>query len=519
MKESIKATLEQLRPLRGDELLGLHRTRSIARVGVITMLNKFGGGFLTLCSTVVLSRLLPPSAFGLLALATFFQMLLQTVGGQGFTESLVQVKELSQDKLSGIFWFNIAVGGLLGLILVVLGPVLAGFYEEPELVGICRVLGIVFFLQNFCQTHLALLRRSMKAELQALTSLLPSLIYLPLAISFALLGMDVWSLIVASGLTVIVRQFVVLYFIRWSPGGVKRGVGLRPMLKYGVRSTLGGLLTFLSMNFQTLALGKFASAVDVGFYNRAQSLYQKPIREFAWPLIGALMPLMSSFQDDREQLLGLVNRATWLMGLCLLPGTITIIAFGDWIILFLLGEQWSVTGEVLRWIALAQLPTTINTSLTRANAAIGRPARGMWFNLGVLPILLIGVMQTAPNGAVAVAQFVTVLRLAVYPILVFINLRGSGMDSLRYGRNTAILLAFTACLIGLSLFVRSNAVLFFEGSWAQFAFTLMWCLMLFLCFYIFYRAVEPGRCVLYWLHQKFGVQLRFWLNSLPFINI
>jgi O-antigen/teichoic acid export membrane protein len=446
------------------------------------------------------------SAFGLIAMVGFFQLLLQTVSGSGLIESIIQVKDLQPSEVAGIFWINSGIGLILGSILALSGPLIASFNNEPQLASLAFAMGGLFFLQNIPETQNALLRRSMRAETQGVINILTTLVGLLATVSFAMIGWGVWSLLAGTLVSLIVRQAFVSYFVRFNPWKSFSFSQVRPMLSYGLKATFGNVVGFLTLNIQTLALGKYASPADVGYYNRAQNLYQQPLKQLVWPLVGAALPAMSALQGNREELLDLVNRATWLLNLALAPFAVLMIVSGDLVIGLLLGPEWAVSGEVIRWIAIAQVPLLFNSPLTRANAAIGRPARSVWLNVLLLPVILIGVTYYAAEGVVAVAIFLMVVRLSTYPIFLYLNLRNSGMSPKVYLGSLFPLFCFIIVASLVGLYCRNSYE--YSDLWGT---VLMVCGPLtssFICLYLFYRKHPIGIEVLRWVFSRFGARFK-----------
>jgi len=126
----------------------------------------------------------------------------------------------------------------------------------------------------------------------------------------------------------------------------------------------------------------------------------------------------------------------------------------------------------------------------------------------VLPIMLIGIVQVAGSGAVAVAQFLAVLRLVTYPFLVTINLKGSGMNAAMYVYSNLKLLGGAATLVALSFLVRYFLENVLVENISLFLFSLFWSGVLYVAFYFFYRSVPVGCEVLIWAYQKIGGRLK-----------
>jgi len=501
----LRDALSRIKPVHVEDCLGLHRVRPLARVGSIQVLNQVLGIGIGLIAAVVLSRLLPPSAFGLVAMVVFFRGLMQIFGASGFVEAAVQKKNLTLHQLNGVFWLNAGVCTLLALIFIACAPFISSFYGEPELAAICLVYGLLFILENLFLTHSALLRRTMNSELLLVLTFLPQVVGLIVSIAMALYGFEVWSIVGGTVLSSIAGRLLYLYFVRWNPGRLVKGTGFREIFSYGIKCSSATIVNYLSQYSQTLALGRFASAAEVGLYNRGQTLFQIPIQQVSWPIAQLMLPALASLQDDRHKMLELILRATWLVALATLPFAVFMAIYGDWLLAWLLGAQWGVSGQVAQWLAVASIPILISNLLARGNAAIGRPGRGVIIVLLSLPFLLGGIYHYSPEGAIAVAKFYALYRWGIYPILIAYHLKGSGFNKRRFIRSQLQLLALSLCAL---LFLAISRYHFLELIGLE-QILLMVCagLLAYFVFYLGFRHLAFGQVVLYWLYSKFGLKL------------
>jgi O-antigen/teichoic acid export membrane protein len=111
-----------------------------------SVLDRLGGRLLGAIAFLLLTRLLEPPAFGLVAMAKAFHFVLQVAVESGLGEALIQRRGLQRAHLNTAFWLNLALGlGLAALALGVAEP-LAQVYREPELAPIVRWMaaGFVF---------------------------------------------------------------------------------------------------------------------------------------------------------------------------------------------------------------------------------------------------------------------------------------------------------------------------------------------------------------------------------------
>jgi PST family polysaccharide transporter len=501
----LKEVFSHIRPVYVEDCLGEHRVRSLARVGSINMVNQILGICLRLATTICLSRILPPSTFGLIAMVAFFRGLMDMVSGSGFVESAIQKKTLTLDELNGVFWLNLGLSAALAIIFIFSGPFIADFYGEPEIAAMCTVIGLLFILENLFKTHDALLRRTMNAEVSFVVFLLPQFVNLPVAIVLALLGFEVWSIIAASVFSAIAQRLLYMYFVRWSPGRPQRAEGFGSMVKYGLNSMSASIVNYCSMYAQNLALGKFGSASDVGFYNRGQAIFLMPVQLVSQPIAQMLLPSLSVLQHDKEKLLSLLLRATWLVVLIVMPFTLFMIVYGDWAIELLLGEQWLLSGEVTQWLAVASVPVLVCNLIGRGNAAIGRPGRGVPVAILALPFLLYGVVTYASSGPVAISIVYALYRWVFYPISISYHLKGSGFSTKEFVFSQLSLFA-----IIVPTFLILAAVRYYLNDSLGVTRIGVMVVTLIISYAIFlfsFRYYKYGRQVLDWIYQRFGKKL------------
>ena len=97
---------------------------------------------------IVLARLLLPDDYGLIALVTVFITVLNVFVDSGLGNALIQKKDADDLDFSSVFWFNIGWCIILYLFLFVASPLLANFYDRPELTPVLRVLGIQIIISG-----------------------------------------------------------------------------------------------------------------------------------------------------------------------------------------------------------------------------------------------------------------------------------------------------------------------------------------------------------------------------------
>src|SRR5579859_875512 len=113
-------------------------------------------------SLMVLARLLDPKDFGLVGMVTVFTGVLNLFRDFGLSQATVQRMDVTEEQISTLFWINVLMGIVLGVILAASAPLVAAFYREPRLVSVTLILATSFVFNGAGVQHLALLERQMR---------------------------------------------------------------------------------------------------------------------------------------------------------------------------------------------------------------------------------------------------------------------------------------------------------------------------------------------------------------------
>src|SRR5262249_25022211 len=145
-------------PADGSEAL---RRRAV-RGAAVTVFTGGVGHVIQIISTMVLARLLTPSDFGLVAMVNTFSLLLSNFGVNGFTEAVLQLEEVDRLLASNLFWINLGGGLLLASGFASAGPLIARFYDNPEVSAVAVGMALPICIFSLSVLHTALLQRAMR---------------------------------------------------------------------------------------------------------------------------------------------------------------------------------------------------------------------------------------------------------------------------------------------------------------------------------------------------------------------
>jgi PST family polysaccharide transporter len=304
---------------------------------------------------VVLARLLPPSAFGLLAMVAAIGIVLDLVKEFGLSAATIQKQDISHAQVSALFWVNASVGLLLAAGLFAAAPWLADFYAQPELEAIASWLAIGFAASGFTVQHWALMRRQMRFGAIAGIETAADYVGFAAAIALASLGAGYWALVAQRVLSPVLLMLGSWAVCRWRPSRPGPTDGLRELIAYGAGVTGSGLAAAFSRSIDQILIGWMWGATVLGLYERTTRLLMLPVNTINAPVYAAAMPALSRLLDHPDRYRSLFCQVMQKLALLTMPPFALVAVTADWVVEIVLGPAWV---EAVPLVALFSVAAT-----------------------------------------------------------------------------------------------------------------------------------------------------------------
>ena len=369
-------------------------------------------------SLMIMARLLDPKDFGLVGMVTAVIGVFNVFRDFGLSAAAIQRETITVEQSSTLFWINLLVGAVLGLIALTLGPFIAAFYHEQHLIRVTAVLATAFLFNAAAVQHSALLERQMRFVALAAIDTLSLLVSTSVGIGMALRGFGYWSLVATTTVTPLVFAIGVWLTSGWIPGRPRRHMGILSMMRFGGTLTLNGLIMYFAMNLDKVLLGRFWGVDALGLYGRAYQLINIPTDNLNNAAGGVVFAALSRLQNEPRRM-----RSYFLKGYSLVLSLTVPIAFisglfGSDIIHVFLGPKWSNAIPVFRLLTPTTLGFAILAPLGWLLSACGLVGRGLKIAMTIAPLLILGYaigLHWGPQG-VAFA-YSSVMVLSVIPLI------------------------------------------------------------------------------------------------------
>lgn len=367
------------------EVPGRASLRSLAMRGSAWTFLGFGASqALRLASHLVLSRLLFPEAFGLMALVGVFMSGLELFSDVGIGPSLIQNKRGDEPNFYNTAW---TIQVLRGLALTVAAgllayPVAVGWFRKPELVPLMVAAGLVTAIAGFNSTKLFAANRHLAfGRLTALElGIQAATLALTIALAYAL--RSVWAL-VAANLAGAGLRMLSSHLALPGPGNrlrLDRGAA-RELFAFGRWIFLATAINFLASQGDRLILGRLLDDRALGVYSVAFLLADTPMRLIASLSQRVLFPAISRVHREDPTRVGEVYRkARWRLDPLGLVPLGLVVGLAPDLVALLLDRRYAGAGPMLRALAVR---AAIGCSLAPAASALMAIGRPQYATIGV----------------------------------------------------------------------------------------------------------------------------------------
>lgn len=315
--------------------------RKQATTGLVwTFAKQFGNQIISFIVSIVLARILLPEEFGLIGMILVFITIGKALTNAGLTQSLIRDKEVDQEDLSTVFFFNLVASILVYFLIFFAAPFIAEFYDQEALVKIIRVLTLTFIISAFGAIQNTRLTKIMDFKTLTVISIPSTIASGILGVGLAYAGFGVWSLVwmrIAASAIATVQLWI---YSKWAPSFIFSIEKFKDHFNFGYKLTLSSLLDTIFSNIYIIIIGKYFAASQVGFYTRAQTMQMLPVQNISKALNKVTYPLFAQIQDDNERLKRIYKQIMQMVIFVIAPVLIFAAVLAVPIFRFLLTEKW-----------------------------------------------------------------------------------------------------------------------------------------------------------------------------------
>lgn len=402
------------------------------RGSAITAMGYLGSQAVRLASNLILTRLLFPEAFGLMALVTVFMVGLAMFSDVGLGPSIMQHRRGDEPDFLNTAWtIQAARGLLLWLGTCALAAPVASLYGAPALAQMLPVAGLTLLIAGLNPSRIETANRHLALGRVTLFDLVSQVAGIVVMIVMALVTGSVWSLVWGGIAGALVKLWLTTTLL---PGPTNRfcwdRAAAADLIRFGKWIFLSTACGFVLTQGDKAILGRYLSLEALGVYNIGFFLASFPMMLAAAIVGRVLIPLYRVRVDGagadtdrklRRMRYGLTGVVAALLAAMALTGVPLVGLLYD--------DRYAVAGGIVVLIACVQMPQMLGMTYDQAALAAGDSRSFFLVTAGRAAVQTVLFIVGAEAGGLVGALIGQGLAgVLVYPAMVWLARRHGVWD-------------------------------------------------------------------------------------------
>lgn len=303
-------------------------------------INTYANQGLAFVVGIVLARLLSPSDYGLVGMTGIFFAISGVFIDSGFGSALVQKKDRNEDDYCTVFYVNLTASIFFYIILFIIAPYIAAFFEQPLLRDLTRVSALTLIINALVSTSRNKLYVAVDFKTTTKISITTTIIAGIIAMYCAYSGYGVWTFVIQGLVSAAISAILVFYFVKWIPKRKFSIASFKRLFGYGSKILVASLITVIYDNIYNFIIGKKFSAASLGLYTRGNQYASFAGLTTASVLQSVAFPILSEVQDDLPRLLKAYQRYIKMVAFFVFPFLMLLCGIAKPFVIFLITEKW-----------------------------------------------------------------------------------------------------------------------------------------------------------------------------------
>lgn len=365
---------------------------------------------LVLTFGIILGRLLSPSEYGIVGMLTIFTLIGNSLQESGFRAALVNLKNIRHEDYNAVFWCSLAIGCSAYAVLFLSAPLIARFYNKPELtqqlIPLARYCFLAIPIASLGTAQGAYLFRNLKVKQQALSGIIAHTLSGCVGVALAFNGFSYWGIATQSLMYLIVVTICTWYFSSWRPTLHIDFKPIKPLFTFSSKLLITNIANQLNNNLLTLILGRYADPHVVGNYNQANKWNSTGHQFITGMLNGVTQPILASVRDDIERKSRIFRKMLRFTAFIAFPCMFGLSIVTRELILTTVGEKWIGSIPLMQILCIGGAFVPLNALFSNLIISQGKSNIYMWNIISQVLIQSITIIATILSGGSSIIMVI-----------------------------------------------------------------------------------------------------------------
>ncbi|PGR27214.1 flippase [Priestia megaterium] len=311
---------------------------------IIIAIGKYSNLIIQFIILGILSRILTPNDFGIVAIINVFLVFFSMLIDLGIGPAIIQNKTLTEQQINRIFTFTVLLSILLSVLFGTIARPIALFYDNKDLVEVFILMSLALFTSGINMVPQSILLKKKKFIGVNIAQVLSNVIYGVVGTILAFNGFSYFAIVIAT----IVKNLV-LFLIIFKQANIKLAKSiklsdLKVIYSFSKNQFLFNLINYFSRNLDNILIGKFISAKDLAYYDKAYTLSLYPNQILTNVITPVIQPIMSEYESQTNIIKETYLLVAKILAFVGMPLTVFLFMTSKEVIYIMFGFQW--TGSI-----------------------------------------------------------------------------------------------------------------------------------------------------------------------------
>lgn len=349
------------------------------------------------------ARLLSPTVFGAVEMASFVTVLTNILAEFGIGSSVLQMRELDRRTLGQLNSVSLLFSTLAFAVSTALIPLVAAFFHTQQLMMLMFIANLGYFLTGVQAVPMGLVERDMDYKRLSIAESAAGITQALVTVAAAAMGFGYWSLLAGPMAS---RVLSAGLFVYWKPlpfALPRRSVIMAPM-RFGFQVAVSRVGWAVYSQSDAVIVGRMLGPAALGSYRLAMNLASAPAEKVGLLIMRVTGPLFSKVQNDQALVKRYFLFVSDGLALVIFPLAAGLIVVAPEVVTKVLGPQWNDAIVPVQWLAGFLALRMLNAIGGQVLVSLRHTSFSMWMSLITSVIMPVAFYIAAPHGTGAVAM-------------------------------------------------------------------------------------------------------------------
>ena len=355
---------------------------------------------LNLLFGIFLARLLTPDDYGMVGMLTVFSALASILQEGGFISALTNRKKTEHKDYNAVFWFSLLMGTSLYTLLYICAPLIADFYQQPQLTSLARLSFLSFLISSTNVAPRAFLFKQLRTKENAIISFCSLTISGIIGIVLAYKGFAYWGIAIQTIAFTTGTTILSYYFSGWKPSLHIDFTPIKEMIGYSSKLIVTHTFQIINNNLFSILLGKFYNEKEVGYFNQANKWSTMGYTTINGMLTSVVQPVLSTLSDDKERQLNALRKMLRFTAFVSFPAMFGLSFTSQELIVLAVTDKWLPSANIMQILCIGGAFIPFSGLFSQLMLSRGHSSIYMWNTIALSLSQLFGAYLLYPYGII-----------------------------------------------------------------------------------------------------------------------